>query len=242
MKRTNKIKSVGLIAIVGLVAGIYFLVFMPYRANIQQAKDEVIYQAEANERLYADNQTLKSFAALVPAANVYDTQLMKRFPPTSDAQTLRAALMEKAAANNITGLSITLTVPEVVKAPTPDVQTEIMPEDVTADLTADPTAEAPVSPPTAPVADASALAYQIATMTGEGSMDDVAKFLKDLESIERALVVTNLTVSNSTTGSSFNATAYTYLHAPTLLPEETGDSQEAIAPTPGIDTEPAIAP
>lgn len=218
MKRANKIKSIGAIAIIGLMTAIYFLVWMPYRADIQQAKDDVIYQAETNDRIYAENQRLKKIATLVPAANAYDEELMKRFPATSDAQNLRAAIMQAAIANNITGLSIDLTVPKLVKASEAP-QTQVAPESATDDPNAAPASTTPRSTPEGK------LAYQTVSLTGEGAITDVSRFLRDLENVERALIVTNVSINNSDSGSSFSATAYSYIHAATLTRGQTDDNQ-----------------
>lgn len=234
MKRANKIKSIGFITIIGLVTAIYFLVWMPYRADIQQAKDDVTYQAETNDRIYAENQRLKKIATLVPSANAYDEELMKRFPATSDAQNLRAAIMQTAIANNITGLSIDLTVPNLVQAAEAP-QTQVAPESATDDPNAAPASNLPQS------TSKNNLAYQTVSLTGEGSITDVSRFLQGLENVERALIVTKVSVSNSDSGSSFSATAYSYIHAATVTPGQTGNDQEAPITEPAPE-QPVVTP
>lgn len=243
MSRTNKIKAIGSVALIALIAVIYFIVFIPHQDNLAAVQDEVSYQNDINDKIYADNQQLRKFIELVPAAEEYNEALMRRFPATSEAQALRSAILAQAGTHNIRGISVTLEVPSL-STPPQDVQVPVAPD---AGIATDPTVEAPtVATPNVTPSATSPLAYQTVSITGEGSAEDIANFLQALETMERALIITNMDVNSNENVSSFSLTSYSYLHAPVLLEELLGDestnSDEPAQATPSATPDAEVAP
>lgn len=243
MSRGQKIKAIGSIVIIALVAAIYFIVFTPYQQNIAAVQEEVQYQDEANARVFTENQNLRRLAGLVPVAQEYDAALMKRFPSTSEAEILRSSILDIARKNNISGMSVTLEVPAVVQSPAempmaPPVEAPVEGTDIDAIDDGAVTTPQPAIQPTA-----SQLAYQTININGTGATDDIARFLADVEKMERAIITTSLTLTTSEAESSFAIVAYSYLHAPiTMDPSLTGEEQVDPSLIPGEEVVEPVAP
>ena len=190
MDKTKQTLAIALVAVLAVVAGGWFLLISPQRANVTSLNAQTTTQEDANTSLQSKITALKAELVQLPEAKAQLEAVARRLPPDLAEVSLLQSLSKSAKDANIDLQAITPGNPTAVTA-TAAVAT-IAPTTSAGGTTA-------AVPAAAPAASAGTLYSVPLSLTVAGDYFDLEMFVHNLEGMQRALLVTGLTYSRAST-------------------------------------------
>jgi Tfp pilus assembly protein PilO len=195
MDKTKQTLAIAVVAVLAVVAGGWFLLVSPQRANVTSLNAQTSTQESTNASLQTKITALKAELVQLPEAKAQLEAVARRLPPDLAEVSLIRTLTKAAADANVDLQIITPGSPVAVAAA---VVATIAP--TTSASAADSTTSAAPAP--APVAAPSAGSlYSVPiALTVAGDYFDLEMFVHNLEGMQRALLVSSLSISKSAVG------------------------------------------
>lgn len=207
MTKSRQTVLLGSLLLVILVVAAYMLVIGPRMGRASDIKDQTATLAQANDAIQTQITALDKQKEALPEARKYEEALETRFPPQIQQRQLFFAVRKAADQAGLPKNAVSEITPTVPQIDSAGVGGVTLPEPAV-DPT-DPTAE-PAAPATpAPAAPVPAAAGQVAsmglTLAVTGTQDQLVKFLRALEAMDRSYLIDSVQFGSSGTGVVGNA-------------------------------------
>jgi Tfp pilus assembly protein PilO len=198
MDKTKQTLAIALVAVLTVLAGGWFLLVSPQRSNVSTLNGEKATQDQTNATLQTKISTLKGELVELPAAKAALESVARRLPPDLAEVSLIQSLTHAAAQANVDLQIITPGSPilDTVAAPAAPV--------VAPTATGSATAAAV---PAAAAAPANQLYSIPLGLTVSGDYFDLEMFIHNLEGMQRAVLVSNITLTGGSGAVAATATA-----------------------------------
>jgi Tfp pilus assembly protein PilO len=192
MDKTKQTLAIALVAVLAVLAGGWFLLVSPQRSNVSTLNGEKATQDQANATLQTKISALKAELVELPAAKAALESVARRLPPDLAEVSLIQSLTHAAAEANVDL--------QVITPGSAVLATVAAPVAVTAAATT-----GTAAPGAAPVAAAPAPAanqlYSIPLgLTVSGDYFDLEMFIHNLEGMQRAVLVSSISLGGTTNG------------------------------------------
>ena len=216
MDKTKQTLMIAGIAILAVVVGGWFLLIAPQRASVSTLQTEQATQDKANADIQVKIQQLKAQSVERPADIATLEAIAKRLPPNLQEANLIRSLTHAAAAANVNLQVITPGAPVLVAAP---VAATLAPT-TTAPASGAPAVAGAAKPAAAP---ATNQLYTIPlSLTVIGNYFDIEMFIHNLETMQRAVLLNQITLAGGTTAIAGNTAA-----SPTAAANKSGSTSKA---------------
>jgi Tfp pilus assembly protein PilO len=200
MDKTKQTLAIALVAVLAVVAGGWFLLVSPQRSNVTSLNDQTSTQENTNASLQSKITALKAELVELPAAKAQLEAVARRLPPDLAEVGLIQSLTKAAADANVDLQVITPGAPVAVGAPAAAVPTTSAPAagaTTSAAPAAGTTTSAATLPAAAPAPAAGNLYSVPLALTVSGDYFDLEMFVHNLEGMQRALLVSSLTITKN---------------------------------------------
>jgi Tfp pilus assembly protein PilO len=202
MDKTKQTLAIALAAVLAVLAGGWFLLVSPQRANVTSLKAKTITQDQTNTSLQTKITALKAELVQLPEAKAQLEAVARRLPPDLAEVSLIQTLTKAAADANVDLQIITPGAPTAVGAPAATVIAPTTSASATGSTakTGDTPAPvtAPAAAPAAPANPAGNLYAVPVALTVQGDYFDLEMFVHNLEGMQRALLVSSLNITRPT--------------------------------------------
>ncbi|BEP16046.1 hypothetical protein acdb102_43570 [Acidothermaceae bacterium B102] len=205
MDKTKQTLAIALVAVLVVLAGGWFLLVSPQRANVSTLNNERTAQDSTNAGLQQKIQALKAELVELPAAKAQLEAVARRLPPDLAEVSLIQSLTKAAAQANVDLQIITPGAPAA--AAVAPVQT--LAPTATATTTTSAAAGAAAAPVAAAPVSAGTLYAVPLGLTVSGDYFDIEMFVHNLEGMQRALLVSNITIAKGASAVTPGAAAAT---------------------------------
>jgi Tfp pilus assembly protein PilO len=201
----DKLKQWVALTVVGclaIMAAGWFLLISPKRGEATELRAQTATQEAANAQLRTQLQILQAQAKDLPKKQADLARVAAKIPDNASLPTLIRALTKASTSAGVQLVSVTPGPPVLVEAPAAPVAAAPAPD-------AAAPADAPATAPAAPAAGAAgSLASISLAMNVVGGYFEIEQFLANIEDLQRAVRVTNVTmtpgVAPTETGSAGN--------------------------------------
>lgn len=190
---------VGSLVLVAMIAASWFLVLSSRMAQPGEIDAQAAQVAVGTEQTLATVADLEVKKESLPLARPYAEEIAKKFPATAAQPTLLTMVRQAALDAGISEPEISDLTPSVPVLGTAVDGAVTLPEDQVAETPEDPVAEGeavePVTPaaPAVPAANPGAVAAMTVTVSVTGSSEQLQRFMKKLEQMDRAYLVNQVT-------------------------------------------------
>ena len=189
MDKTKQTIAIAVVAVLAVVAGGWFLLVSPQRANVASLNQQATAQEQQNASLQTKISALKAELVSLPEAKAQLEAVARRLPPDLAEVSLIQTLTKAAADANVDLQIITPGSPVAVAAP---VVATVAPT-----TTASAAAGGAAVPAPVPAASAGSLYSVPIALTVAGDYFDLEMFVHNLEGMQRALLVSSLAITKN---------------------------------------------
>jgi Tfp pilus assembly protein PilO len=196
MDKTKQTLVIALVAVLAVVAGGWFLLVSPQRANVTSLNQQTTTQEQTNASLQTKISALRAELVELPEAQAQLAAVARRLPPDLAEVSLIQTLSKAAIDANVDLQIITPGAPVAVTAP---VAATLAPT-TTASATTGTGAAPAAAAPAAPAPSAGTLYSLPVALTVAGDYFDLEMFIHNLEGMQRALLVSSLTFAKNASG------------------------------------------
>lgn len=188
MSKINQWVALGVLAVLAVMAGGWFLLVAPSRSEAEALRVQADEQAVANDRVRTQLQVLQAQADALPEQRARLAEVAARIPETPQLPALIRALTDAAEDGDVEFVSLVPGTPTPLAAPAPIAVTGSEEEAAT-----------PAAPPTTTATAASSTAGSLhaipVTLNVVGGYYQVERYVAALEDLPRALRITGLTLA-----------------------------------------------
>lgn len=233
LKNKKDMLTIGIVAIVIVLAAGYYFVLSPFLTQSSRHADEMSRARETLSQAEADLATAQKYQDEYPSVLDVNTVLVENFPATADVESLNRSILLAASQAGIMPdqvTTISTSTPVLMAPPAAPAATDgtTTTEETATDTATDTAADAETPAVTVDPAASAKMAQMSVTISITGSPSALMATLTNLAAMDRVILLTSASMSTDSEGAAtLTIQGVSYLYA--LLDDPTTDTDEEAA-------------